>query len=111
MKAHPKIDPKTGEQKVGKSVNGKPGRPIWVRLNQHHILSRAHYPELKFEPLNRVTLCPGCHKHSRFSAHENPVHFVLWLRRHKLESYLWCRQHVGHHPKDPDQRPWHMAKN
>lgn len=33
-----------------------------VRLNAHHIKGYAHYPELRYEVSNGITLCEECHK-------------------------------------------------
>jgi hypothetical protein len=51
--------------------------------NAHHIVPREH-KRYKYEPDNGITLCVKHHKFSRvISAHNNPLAFLLWLRRFK----------------------------
>lgn len=46
------------------------------RIQAAHILSKGRYQRLRFEPLNILTLCVGCHL---FGAHKDPVDFARWL--------------------------------
>jgi len=55
-------------------------------LNSHHILPRE-ISETRHIILNGVILCSKCHKWGLFSAHRNPVWFLLKLRLFQPESY------------------------
>lgn len=50
--------------------------PPQVVIQSAHIKSKGHYGRLRFEPLNLLTLCIGCHI---FFAHKEPGDFMLWL--------------------------------
>jgi hypothetical protein len=45
-------------------------------LQAAHVLSKGHYPRLRFELLNVLTLCRGCHI---FGAHKDPADFMAWI--------------------------------
>jgi hypothetical protein len=55
-------------------------------LNSHHIIGRINY-SLRFDLKNGLTLCSSCHKFSRNSAHNNPVYFIDWYKKHYPEDY------------------------
>lgn len=82
----------------GTPRKNKRGGPIIAWLHAHHLLPKERYPEFKFEPVNGVALCPSHHKFGRYSAHRNPIWFVVWLRRHRPEQYAWAKAHMGEHP-------------
>lgn len=45
-------------------------------LQAAHIFSKGKHQRLRFDPLNLLTLCVGCHI---FWAHKDPVAFVDWI--------------------------------
>lgn len=58
------------------------------RMNVHHILDRRAFPEIAFDPINLIALCPSCHKFSPYtSAHKCPVYFCEWLKKNRPEQY------------------------
>ena len=63
-------------------------------LNAHHILPKEAYKHLKLHPLVGVCLCPLHHKYGPYSAHKNPIWFVLWLKINCPEKYEFAKQHV-----------------
>jgi len=60
------------------------------RLNAHHILPRE-LKNTRWDRLNGIALCPGCHKFCTKSAHKNGFWFVKWLNDNEKEKteYLW----------------------
>jgi 5-methylcytosine-specific restriction endonuclease McrA len=46
------------------------------QLTASHILPKGSYPRLRFEPLNLLTMCVGCHL---FWWHKNPGAAREWL--------------------------------
>jgi hypothetical protein len=46
------------------------------KLQAAHILSKGHYQRIRFELLNVLSLCVGCHI---YGAHRDPADFVEWL--------------------------------
>ena len=64
-------------------------------LNAHHLLPKERYPQFRLFFINGISLCPTCHKFGTYSAHRNPIWFVLWLRKYRNEQYLWCKQNMG----------------
>lgn len=67
-------------------------------VQAHHILPRERYPEHKLNPMNGVALCSNHHKWSKWSAHRNPLFFILWLRRKFPDKYEWAKANVGVDP-------------
>src|ERR1019366_237766 len=45
-------------------------------LQAAHLLSKGHYERIRFELLNVITLCVGCHI---YGAHRDPLDFTEWL--------------------------------
>jgi 5-methylcytosine-specific restriction endonuclease McrA len=41
-----------------------------------HVLSKGHYDRIRWELLNVIALCVGCHI---FGAHKDPTEFTAWL--------------------------------
>lgn len=46
-------------------------------LQAAHIFPKGKYQRLRFDPLNLLTLCVGCHL---FWAHKDPIGFYEWIR-------------------------------
>jgi hypothetical protein len=69
------------------------------KLHSHHILPKERYPEFKLERINQAILCPLHHKFGRWSAHRNPIWFVIWLKKNFPEKYRWAKEHIGVEPK------------
>ncbi|MFA5724414.1 MAG: hypothetical protein WC979_09230 [Candidatus Pacearchaeota archaeon] len=56
-------------------------------LNAHHLIPRE-IVEFRFMVINGVSLCPMHHKFNRyFSAHRNPIAFLLWFKYNHTEQY------------------------
>lgn len=47
-------------------------------LQAAHIRPKGRFQRLRFDPLNILTLCRGCHL---FWAHKDPAAFVRWIER------------------------------
>lgn len=45
-------------------------------LQAAHILPKSHYPRLRYELWNVLTMCKRCHI---FWAHKDPIGFIEWL--------------------------------
>jgi 5-methylcytosine-specific restriction endonuclease McrA len=43
----------------------------------------------RWEPLNAVTMCPGCHRLGKESWHLSPAHGMEWLKSYSDEMYNW----------------------
>lgn len=66
------------------------------RLNCHHLLPYRLYKEFRYEAMNGILLCPGCHKYSKGSAHQDPIIFVNWLQNKYPLTYNWLiRSSIG----------------
>jgi len=55
-----------------------------INLNAHHVESKEN-ESLRFDIINGVALCPGCHTFSINSAHRSPVFFLDWLLNNRPE--------------------------
>jgi hypothetical protein len=64
-------------------------------INAHHVLDRFRYPQLKLEVIGGVALCPIHHKWGTWSAHRNPVWWIMWLRANLPSVWEWAKAHVG----------------
>lgn len=51
-------------------------------LNSHHIYTRI-MKSVRWDVLNGVCLCVGCHIGNKFSAHKTPVTFNAWLMKNR----------------------------
>jgi 5-methylcytosine-specific restriction endonuclease McrA len=49
-------------------------------LNAHHIIPRT-IPEFRYDELNGIALCSGCHKWWTNSAHKNSLWFFIQLEK------------------------------
>lgn len=59
------------------------GRPA---NNPHHVIGRVNYI-LRWDIRNGCLLCAGCHTSHRFSAHNDPVYFMDWFKKHRPKDY------------------------
>ncbi len=59
-------------------------------LNAHHIVGRRNLT-LRYDPRNGCSLCCGCHRLYKESAHEDPIWFMAWMMQNRPEdyNYLW----------------------
>lgn len=58
-------------------------------IQAHHIIPRNILLS-RHNAMNGILLCPSHHKYSFvFSAHKNPVRFILWLQEHQPERWAW----------------------
>ena len=56
-------------------------------LNCHHIITRS-IKALRWDILNGIVLCPGCHTLShKFSAHKTPSDFKIWINKYNHEGF------------------------
>lgn len=56
-------------------------------LNAHHLIGRRDL-SLRWELMNGVCLCAGCHTFKLRSAHQDPIWFHQWLLENKGQDYL-----------------------
>lgn len=63
-------------------------------LHVHHILPKERFKDLKFDPLNLISLCPSCHRFSRYSAHKNGLFFSEFLRLKRPIQYQYCMNKI-----------------
>lgn len=67
-------------------------------LNAHHIFSRNN-KSVRWELINGICLCSGCHTFSsKFSAHQTPTEFTIWLENKRWRVYLDQLQSLAHIP-------------
>lgn len=70
-------------------------------IQAHHIISRMFLPT-RYDSNNGISLCPKCHAIGLTSAHDAPWIFFDWLKRNRVEQYLWFLRHrdsIKHPPK------------
>ena len=80
---------------AGDVMHSKHGRPIRTRIEQHHILDRKNYPDLRTNPMNRIALCYRHHKAGKYSAHRNGIWFANWLATNRPGQWAWAITHIG----------------
>lgn len=56
-------------------------------LNSHHIYTRAMW-SVRWDVLNGVCLCVGCHIGNKLSAHKTPLTFDRWLLKSRGQDKL-----------------------
>lgn len=67
-------------------------------LNAHHIFGRNN-KSLRWETLNGICLCSGCHTFSSvFSAHKTPTEFTYWLESVRGKEYMDKLTEMAHIP-------------
>ena len=62
-------------------------------LDTHHIESRIMCQVLRYDPLNGILLSKTAHKYGRNSAHQGPVWFFQWLRKHHRPMWRYVLGH------------------
>jgi hypothetical protein len=61
-------------------------------LNCHHIEDKCNYA-LRWDVINGICLCAGCHNFRKDSAHRSVVFFYEWLSCHRPRVIEYIRQH------------------
>jgi 5-methylcytosine-specific restriction endonuclease McrA len=59
-------------------------------LQAHHLLSKTQYKELALDLDCGVTLCSGCHRFRKHSAHQNGIWFSRWLEQNRNAQWSWA---------------------
>lgn len=72
--------------KIDGSLNVKGNKTY---LNAHHVDGRNNY-RLRYDKLNGIALCTGCHDLNKNSAEQSPIWFYQWLleKRPGLIDYI-----------------------
>lgn len=70
------------------------------RTQAHHILPKEVYPDLMYNPLVGICLCPFHHKFGSYSFHKNPLWGAEWLRTNRKDQYEWCVNRLFKENKD-----------
>ena len=55
-------------------------------IEAHHIVGRTNRV-LRWDLRNGISLCAGCHKLNRYSAHEDPLGFAKWYKQRYPDDY------------------------
>ena len=63
-------------------------------LNSHHIEDKTNYA-LRFDLVNGICLCAGCHNFRKNSAHRSAVFFYEWLAKNRPAVIDYVREHRG----------------
>lgn len=66
----------------------------YTQLHPHHLIPRGH-KATRWEPLNRIWLCPTHHTMGADSAHQSPIWFSEWLKKNKPKTYKWTLEHMN----------------
>lgn len=68
-------------------------------LNAHHIIGRRNL-NLRWDLRNLCVLCPYCHTFGINSAHQNPLFFLDWMKKHRPDDlkYLQKKQYEAPQP-------------
>ncbi len=90
----PKMSKPSSKVKLGKKQ--REPHHIHSVLHAHHLLPKEQYKEFRTKAINGICLCPIHHKFGKFSAHRNPIWFVLWLKRNRREQWEWCVKNLGY---------------
>ena len=59
--------------------------------NPHHIIGRVNYV-LRWDLKNGCLLCQNCHWLQKYSAHQDPLGFMEWLKLSRPEDYEYLKQ-------------------
>lgn len=63
-------------------------------LNAAHIIPRT-VKETALDLMNGISLCASCHEFGNWSFHKNPIYFSNWLRRYKIDQYMYLLQKMA----------------
>ncbi len=72
-------------------------------INSHHVIGRVNY-NLRWDLRNGVALCISHHKFGVFSAHENPIYFMSWFKKHRPEDYEYIKN-----PEFTKFKTWYIS--
>ena len=75
----------------------KNSKPAW--LNAHHIEDKMNY-STRFDPINGIAVCPGCHRFCKDSAHRSPVWFLNWLSINRPETITYLLKARNENPEN-----------
>lgn len=67
-------------------------------LNSHHIIGRRSL-NLRWDLRNGCLLCPYCHTFSTNSAHQNPLFFLDWMKKHRPDDLKYLQKKQYEPPK------------
>ena len=61
-------------------------------LNSHHIEDKCNYA-LRYDVINGICLCAGCHNFRKNSAHRSTIFFYEWLLENRPQVIEYVRNH------------------
>lgn len=64
------------------------------RLNVHHILPKKHYPWLRHDIMNGITLCSQHHAWAKLSPHTDSFGFYHYMLENKFEQLDYLLSYV-----------------
>jgi hypothetical protein len=64
-------------------------------LNSHHVYSRA-MKSVRWDVINGISLCVGCHVGTKFSAHKTPNDFSEWSKKKRGQAWFDLLQAKAH---------------
>ena len=80
---------------ISKGEKGHNGK-IVENMNAHHIISRVKKDSyLKWDLINGICCCSGCHKFSEDSFHRSPITTMNWLLQNHPDRYSYLLEHFN----------------